>query len=80
MHRSSDQVETWRRKGESPGHTGATKLLGLVYHFPNTHTYTDGNTLANTHSYRRVKDEERKGENYMQRIGNRKKYRRREAT
>lgn len=29
-HRSSDQVETWRRKGESPGHTGATKLLGLV--------------------------------------------------
>lgn len=29
-HRSSDQVETWRRKGESLGHTGATKLLGLV--------------------------------------------------
>lgn len=29
-HRSSDQVKTWRRKGESPGYAGATKLLGLV--------------------------------------------------
>lgn len=29
-HRSSDQVETWRRKGESPSYRGATKLLGLV--------------------------------------------------
>lgn len=36
-HRSSDQLGTWRREGESLSHTGATKLVELAYHYRNTY-------------------------------------------
>lgn len=60
VHRSSDQVETWRRKGESPGHTGATKLLGLVYHYLNTHIHWWGHTRKHTHTHAVIAEQEKK--------------------